>query len=100
MKSDQAMPLCYSCKHRSSVPGDSHSSCHHPKTAASHDDPLAGLLAIFASVGRVEPVISPVALQLGIEADLHGIRRGWFNWPWNFDPVWLRECNGYEKREG
>lgn len=26
----------------------------------------------------------------------HGIRRGWFFWPYNFDPVWLKSCNGFE----
>ena len=24
---------------------------------------------------------------------------GWFNYPWNFDPTWLLECDGYEKRK-
>jgi len=27
-----------------------------------------------------------------------GIRRGWFMWPYNFDPVWLIACTGYEER--
>jgi hypothetical protein len=26
-----------------------------------------------------------------------GIRGGWFAWPYNFDPVWLEECDCYEK---
>lgn len=25
----------------------------------------------------------------------HGIRRGWFLWPVNFDPVWLLSCDGF-----
>ena len=24
-----------------------------------------------------------------------GIRRGWFIWPFNFDPVWLMSCDGF-----
>ena len=24
-----------------------------------------------------------------------GIKRGWFNWPFNYDPVWLLECDGF-----
>lgn len=24
-----------------------------------------------------------------------GIRRGWFKWPLNFDPVWLVSCDGF-----
>ncbi len=26
----------------------------------------------------------------------HGIKHGWFFWPFNFDPIWLESCNGYE----
>jgi hypothetical protein len=26
-----------------------------------------------------------------------GIRGGWFCFPFNFDPVWVDECDGYEK---
>lgn len=25
----------------------------------------------------------------------HGISRGWFRWPLNFDPVWLLSCDGF-----
>jgi len=24
-----------------------------------------------------------------------GIKRGWFNWPWNFDPAWLVSCDSH-----
>lgn len=27
-----------------------------------------------------------------------GIRNGWFYWPYNFDPTWLVECNGFEEK--
>lgn len=27
-----------------------------------------------------------------------GLRGGWFMWPWNFDPTWLMECNGFVKK--
>ncbi len=26
----------------------------------------------------------------------HGIRKGWFFWPVNFDPVWLESCDGFK----
>jgi hypothetical protein len=29
----------------------------------------------------------------------HGIRMGWFYWPVNFDPTWLKSCDGFEPRE-
>lgn len=30
--------------------------------------------------------------------DLHGIRKGWFVWPFNFDPVWLVSCDGFKAK--
>lgn len=27
-----------------------------------------------------------------------GVRRGWFGWPYNYDPVWLIECSGFESK--
>lgn len=32
-------------------------------------------------------------------ADYHGVAHGWFNWPWNFDPVWLVACEGFEAKD-
>ena len=29
--------------------------------------------------------------------DEYGISKGWFVYPINFDPVWLRYCDGFEK---
>ncbi len=26
----------------------------------------------------------------------HGIRSGWFSWPFNFDPTWLLACDGFD----
>ena len=34
-----------------------------------------------------------------VVGDSHGIKMGWFYWPYNFDPVWLKECDGFEKKE-
>ena len=31
--------------------------------------------------------------------DEHGIKNGWFNFPWNFDPIWLENCDGYEEKK-
>jgi hypothetical protein len=32
-------------------------------------------------------------------ANYHGVRKGWFLWPLNFDPTWLLNCDGYTPRE-
>ena len=62
---------CYKCKYRAPRPGDCHSSCEHP-------DAKLGELA-----------------SLNIKGNEHGIKNGWFFWPWNFDPVWLENCDGF-----
>lgn len=33
-----------------------------------------------------------------VEGHSHGIKMGWFYYPYNFDPVWLIKCDGFEKR--
>ena len=57
-------------------------------------------MAIFAGVGRAPAVIDPVAATaLGIKGSAHGIQMGWFNWPYNFDPMWLEACSGFEEKK-
>ena len=34
-----------------------------------------------------------------VSGSLHGIKSGWFVWPFNFDPVWLISCNGFKPKE-
>ena len=33
-----------------------------------------------------------------VRGDLHGIKNGWFFHPFNFDPTWLEECDGFEQK--
>lgn len=89
-------PNCYECKHRGNLPGSAHSCCEHPsiqKSGTAMDE----ILAVLSSVQRVPPMgIKPSVL--GIRAAEHGIRKGWFNWPYNFDPVWLEACDGFKQK--
>jgi hypothetical protein len=39
------------------------------------------------------------ARTLNIKGNAHGVRRGWFMWPANFDPTWLESCNGFEEKK-
>ena len=95
-KKKQTKPNCYECIYRGEVSGDAHSCCKHPKAEADKD-PLSSLMSIFAGVGRCAPVISPKGvINLNIEANMTGVERGWFNWPYNFDPVWLDACDGFK----
>ena len=88
-------PECRTCAHRGPVPGSAHICCRHPK-AQLGANPLSSVMAIFASVHRCAPQINiEGAVALGVTANHHGIANGWFNWPDNFDPIWLRTCDGH-----
>ena len=51
--------------------GDAHSECRHPNTKELFSD-----------------IVS--------KANAHGIKKGWFHWPYNYDPVWgPKACTGY-----
>jgi hypothetical protein len=39
------------------------------------------------------------AAKLDIRAEKHGVMSGWFMWPVNFDPIWLRSCNGFTPKD-
>ena len=90
-------PDCYKCEYRKEVPGSAHSQCNHSSNKEALDNPLLGLASIFASVGRSAPILTGTD-KLNIKGHPHGIANGWFNWPFNFDPTWLENCDGFEER--
>jgi len=91
-------PNCYKCQYRGDLPGDAHSCCHHPANGPINDDPFLSILAIFGSVGR-GPGVNVSGEGLHVRGNPHGIRHSWFNFPLNFDPVWLEECDGFKAKE-
>jgi hypothetical protein len=36
---------------------------------------------------------------MGFVGHPHGIAMGWFQFPLNFDPIWLLKCDGYQERK-
>jgi hypothetical protein len=89
-------PDCYKCIHRKSIPGDAHSECYHPSLEKLHTPELE-VMGIFASVGRA-PQVPITTKKLNTVCNPIGVRNGWFNFPWNFDPVWLESCDGFEAK--
>lgn len=77
-------PNYYECKYRGTIPGDAHSCYNHLLASQAR-----GLVAMLRDQS------DDAAIQLGITANPHGIRRGWFYWPANFDPAWLLTCDGF-----
>ena len=92
----QMMNKCYACTWVRDVPGSAHKACAHPEVTAQTDEPLLAFFAALASAGRIKPYALP---KLGVTGDPHGIKNGWFNFPWNFDPVWLNSCDGFTPKE-
>lgn len=83
-------PLCYKCKYRKGIAGDSHSECNHPKAS------FYSLIYVMSLPELTEDLIIP---PLDIKANINGIKKGWFMWPLNFDPIWLIQCKGFEKND-
>lgn len=84
---------CYKCVYRRKIPGDAHSRCAHPAVGCP-DNAFKGMVQTM--YGRFQEA----ADRLEIRAIYTGIKRGYFIWPANFDPVWLENCNGFEQLEG
>ena len=89
-------PNCYECKHRQDIMGDHHSRCVHPAVEEVMGNSLAQVLALMGSVGRSYPATVAIS-GLNVTGNEHGIYKGWFNWPFNFDPTWLDTCDGFEE---
>jgi hypothetical protein len=53
---------CYECAYRRELAGDCHSRC----------------AFAWAKSGLAAP-----------EGNPHGVKNGWWRFPWNFDPVWM-----------
>jgi hypothetical protein len=71
------MSKCYSCPSRRDIPGDAHSQCQ------------AGMAGLFNGGVRMPQV----------QGNAHGIKMGWFLWPFNYDPVWLESCSYVDVKE-
>ena len=90
-------PNCYQCKYRRELPGSAHSRCVHPDVRLA--SPLTEALSILAGARHVPLPPPPEAVALNVSGIPHGIARGWFSWPHNFDPTWLLTCDGFAAKD-
>jgi len=88
-------PDCYQCKHRASIPGDAHSACNHPTNNVLLHSPIIEVLGLLASRGGTN--LFPASNPLNVRGNEHGKAHGWFNWPINYDPLWLEACDGFDR---
>ena len=90
-------PDCYKCMHRGPVPGSCHSSCRHPRTKKLMENCNLSLAVALRKRTKMPPIIG-IVKGITVKGDPGGIANGWFNWPWDFDPVWLLECDGFKEK--
>lgn len=83
-------PDCKKCKYARRNPGTAHLSCHHPDSGCRPGVNGFAELLKGAQTGHE---------KLNIVGHHHGVRNGWFFWPFDFDPTWLLSCNGFEPVE-
>jgi hypothetical protein len=88
---------CYSCKFKGTVPGSAHSSCKVISENSSDKTKAFELEMLLAShqvqmtdKGTDEPLV---------KLNEHGIKKGWANWPLDFDPVWVESCRFFLEKE-
>jgi hypothetical protein len=93
MNTEPTKPNCYDCAYRRQLAGDAHSACGHPD-ACGNQDPFT----LFMQTAGGLLGDGGARKKLGVTGDPHGIVNGWFLWPSNFDPVWLRSCNGFKQK--
>ena len=87
------MSDCYKCLMRDSVPGSAHSCCKALRYKAKHpNDPDVIKLEAHLAIGFVEIKTDEGPV---IKIDPHGRKNGWANWPLEFDPTWVSECQFY-----
>jgi len=93
VENETSKPNCYECRYRGGIAGNAHSVCNHPANGEVQADPFMHLVSILAGVGRSAPIMADTGLN--VRGNPTGIKRGWFNWPLNFDPCWLISCDGF-----
>lgn len=82
---------CYSCIHRRSIPGDAHSECFHPTISETL---FIRTMLMTLTLQYGSHVLKSLK-DLHIDVEPHAISAGYFSFPINFDPIWIRECKGH-----
>lgn len=91
--SENMSNACLTCKHRGFVPNSRHSKCLHPDVLHMDCDTTA---MVIQRLARKDEVIR-ITSAMGVQFAEQGVRGNWALWPFNFDPIWLVECLGFEK---
>lgn len=88
---------CLTCQHRGTVPNSRHSSCKHPRVEdiMSSGEDLLRVMDGLVNHSRVPYLYDNLKVLVNEAA----IGEGWCTWPFNFDPIWIIDCTGFEEAE-
>lgn len=88
---------CHICIHSELVAGSAHFICKHPlnDNIFTSRGALVALLTLAAQ--GCSPLLMPEALNLKLSPI--GIKGGWCTYPFDFDRIWILNCDGFEKKD-
>lgn len=84
---------CLECKWREKLNHSSHSKCCHPEFTEMNESKIGEILT---KLGKRAGSIHLRPKTIEVIGDPHGMDSGWFNHPFNYDPIWLLKCTGYK----
>jgi len=76
---------CHNCKFKRNIAGDSHIQCVHKEA--------------FVFIKNIISLNKPLSFPLNIDINEIGIEKGYVIWPINFDPIWLKNCDGFDEQK-
>jgi len=84
---------CYRCKHSEEIPGSAHRKCMYAlREMGIESNPFTKMVSIFGGVLKDVKGMEVVINEIGIKG-------GWVSFPFNFDPLWIVDCDRYEEEE-
>jgi hypothetical protein len=90
---------CYNCTYKGSVPGSTHSSCSIISHSVSEElKSTAKMLEASLALGA-HALVDENTQEPLVKLDPHGVKKGWANWPLDFDPIWVQSCPFYKPKE-
>ncbi|MBZ2166978.1 hypothetical protein [Methanobacterium spitsbergense] len=84
---------CDNCVYQGHLENSRHSTCQHPEVRhVINDSDLLNQVI----VNYKKPTIH-LFNGFRIEREQQGIEGNWCLWPFNFDPIWIKECTGFKE---
>ena len=100
---------CWDCKGKGEVVDSTHIKCliALQELEIDTEHPLNMLVLLLGGVSikpkDIDPKNGKVIFEIKgkkVVVDLHGYKHGWASFPFNFDPVWIDECELYQPKQG